>query len=177
VRRDAFDAKDLGKKRNLADVLSMQGHKNYSSLASCLRVIKLIENGYSSANTFSSVQLEEVLARHPIAIDIVDHYAASKAKKFAFSSFAAVVSVGAGMHGMEKAIKFIDQVATGEGLVAGDPALLLRERLIESAMSQTRKLRERAVAALCTKAWNAFIAQKKMGVLRFNDEETFPIIK
>lgn len=70
--------------------------------------------------------------------------------------------------------EFLEKLATGTGLNNGDALLLFRKRMT-ALIGEKHKMAKAERVALLIKAWNAFIAGKKVGVLRWrSDVETFP---
>jgi hypothetical protein len=68
-------------------------------------------------------------------------------------------------HSEDSVITFWYQVSKGEGLFKGDPAFMLRERLIENK-SSTHKMPMNFISEISIRAWNAFIQGKKLRTLR-----------
>lgn len=174
---DTFDTLDQGKKRTSADVLSMRGEKNAPALASAARAMIAIRRGGNFAGYCSAIEIENILDTHPDLRRWVDAYAGSKAKTFMTSLFPAVLTLGARKHDEEVAEVFLQQVATGANLAPKSPALSLRERMIESHTSGSKRLKTPAIAAITIKAWNAFAHGKQVGVLRYSPDEIFPTVR
>ena len=177
IDRESFDTKDIGKKRGMGDVLAIRGHKHVAALAAILRNVRILEIGGNTSVSSTHVQLEDVLSRYPEAVEWAAIFGSSKARRWANAGVIAVLVVGSQKHGFDRAHSFFQQLASGENLSAGDPALVLRERLIESANSGTRKIPFRMRLAFSVKAWNASVAGKKIGVLKFIEGEDFPVVK
>ena len=73
-----------------------------------------------------------------------------------------------------KAGIFANGVMTGEGLNAGSPMLLLRNRMI-ALKGETHKLLSYEKLALTIRAWNYFLADRTIGVLKWSpSKEAFP---
>lgn len=74
---------------------------------------------------------------------------------------------------------FFSYLEDGAGLKAGDPILMLRERLRDEATARKKSSRE-AIAAITIKAWNAWMEGDRVGLLRYNGfgprAEEFPAV-
>jgi hypothetical protein len=68
-------------------------------------------------------------------------------------------------HSEDSVIEFWSQVSKGEGLFKGDPAFMLRERLMENK-SSTHKMPMNFISEISIRAWNAFIQGKKLRTLK-----------
>lgn len=174
---ESFHAIDVGgKKRGLSDVLAIAGEKNYTVLSSALNVIKAWEVNQEqiiSYGQFSSQQVEEVLSRHP---DIRIHASIRDGvKAMMHPSLACALSYLFSLVNADKNEIFFDKLQHGIGLEKGSPILLLRDRLFLNKSSKS-KLPKREIAALVIKAFNAFEQGKTMGVLRWAENEKFPLI-
>lgn len=75
-----------------------------------------------------------------------------------------------------QALKFWEQVSTGENLERGDPAYALRQRMIRRDQARDRNYRMK-LAAYVLKAWNAFRKNEKVHLLRWDIDEDFPEAK
>ena len=72
------------------------------------------------------------------------------------------------------ATTFFDILSAGEGASGkGDPALVLRNKLIVNASSQ-EKLPHRAIAGLTITAWNLYRADRSGRGMKYDGERVFP---
>jgi hypothetical protein len=74
----------------------------------------------------------------------------------------------------DKALEFLEKLATGAGLHKDDAILLFRKRMTDLKGEKHTVLKGHKIALLI-KAWNAFLANKPISLLRWkSDVETFP---
>jgi hypothetical protein len=92
------------------------------------------------------------------------------------SSIAALCFQLAKKHEMEAKL-FCDYLTTGAGMKAGDPVLVLRNRLHDESRA-ARKLDVLTIAAYVVKAWVAWNEGRSIGILRWSGSgpraEAFP---
>ena len=179
--RGAQETIDTGKKRSFANVLTLRGESNASSVAAACRIIfRIVEGDMRNNKAITNKQLLAVLERHP---GVRDHasFAGMKAIKR--------LGVPAGMLvplrylfslvDDEDAVAFFDLLASGAGLEEGSPILALRRRL--ESTDGWMKDRPAVTAAWFIKAWNAWRAGREMQVLRWKvggaNPEPFPAIE
>jgi len=173
----SFHTIDVGRKnRGAADVLAISGESNYCALSNALLVIWMLENNEKSpygGQKITVAQVEETLERNPL---IRNYLTTSKEIKTLMS-----VGVFSAIHYLysiehkEKADDFYEKFSTGYGLEYGSPIALLRDRLMKNRASKA-KLGRKNVLALLIKAFNAHILNKKVFVLKYSEEESFPVI-
>jgi len=154
------DTMDAGSRRTAADALRLDGRSNYTSLASVARAGLLWDRGERntsiSASRVSTGQIVEYVDANPDVItasEIASHYRARipapvSATGLAFLIFSRI--------DRDEAELFFMDVAEGANLPSGDPALALRNRLLNLQSQggggrphQTQFLR------LFIRAWNA----------------------
>lgn len=177
VPRAAFMQTDIGSKRQTADTFDIMGEKNVTTLASAATLLKTwldsdkatIHQGY----TPSPAECARLLADHPglRKSAAVGNKIATKIKTsagvIAWAHYVCTLSDRA------LAQDFFEKVETGEGLRKGDPALVLRQRLLDIAQARESTHRS-VVAAYIIKAWNAAKRGEKIQVLRMYNREQFP---
>jgi hypothetical protein len=167
IANDVFDTIDIGRKRTASDSLAMGGENEAKRLASTLAFVGRYTTGAMRNRGYSltPVQIEDLL---------VEHHAVRDSVKFVMGvgSMPLSFSVAAGIHYLyarinrEVADDLIKKLASGAGLEAGHPILLLRERLFANK-SDKSKLGGSYIAALTIKAFNAAIKGEKPEFLRF----------
>ena len=172
--RDSFKTYDQGKRRNVADALGIAGEINTNVLAAAIRAHFSYFVPSRVGCEASAVQLFECLKENPAIRFWAQKYVASKPVKRRFPApLAGLLAVASARYGTEKMEVFFDQLETGIGLTAGDPALLLRERFADAkakSLTMSRKQQD----AFIIKAINAFIQGRKIGVLRLKSDEEMP---
>lgn len=171
---ETFKTINGGKSRNNADVLAITGEVNTIVLASAARTYLLTELNGRDANCITFTQIKECVDKHPHLRYWVQRYCQNKKAKIIPSHFCGYLAVASEKYGFEKLDKFFDQVASGENLSQGDPALVLRERFL----SQTKASRISLLhaQAFVVKAINAHLMGKKIALLRLSDGEAAPKI-
>lgn len=176
---------DSGKSRTFADVLTLNGHKNGTSLAATIVGIIKAEK-YSLKTAFTSgglgagsVTIGEVLdriAKEPAIADSAT--VAGRLTKIGLQG-----RTGSVIHYIltsidaDDASDFFMKLQTGEGLVSGSPILALRNLLIANR-SSTSSLPQTHLAALAIKAWNKYRTGETVKLLKFTvggaNPEAFP---
>ena len=175
---------DRGKNRTVAQLLAFRGEINANQLSASLyhlyayrKTNKFYKNagrGAPSAN-----QIIQLLEDNPKLSDSITKIRHA-AKLFAnFTLLVALHYVFAEKTTTEKADAFFEPLIKGTNLTEIDARTYLRNRLIIDKTSKARLLTIE-VAALVIKAWNAFIEERAVKVLRWssvgNNPEDFPVI-
>lgn len=177
-----FATIDQSAKRTGSDVISMMGGKNTHRVSSTLQFMLAYERGDISTAGWNRVPPDVIQQEYPRRAD-----ALARAVGCVGTGMTTAVgrfgSVLAGIYCLverdhrEDIEAFVNDLTLGIGLSAGDPALLLRERLIADAAQPRARLMPGYAAAIIVKAWNAYAAGLKVGVLRMHPSETFPVIR
>lgn len=181
VPHSHFFTIDTGAARTAGNVLSVYGEKNASTLAASCRVAIILQREKLSPDFGAEVSHAEIiewLNDNPGIRKWADFVAASKGvRTLAEPSVIVPIAYFMEKKSPEKTEEFIGKISSGIGLEAGDPALLLRERLLANRTGKAR-LRKKEVAALICKAILAYVAGKKISTLRWSDgaNEAFPKI-
>lgn len=165
VQPEAFATIDSSPGRSPGDVLSIKGESRPSLLSttlSCLWRYEQTRNPFGGRAP-TRLELVELLERRPRLRDSVATAAAHSTRLFPTSlvAFCHFVFAKSDRSDEAEATRFVALLATGEGLAASHPVLLLRQRLIESATS-ARRLDRRALAYLLFRAWNASRRAEKL---------------
>lgn len=175
---ESFHTINIGAKaRTASDVLSIAGEKNHAELATGARNYKAWELNKSAPRFKGSgitvAEIEDVIKRNP-DIRIFASYKKELKKMLGGGT---ICFLGYVFHSVnfDKAESFFDGLANGASLDAGSPVLMLRDRLMANSLSNAKLPRE-AVIALTIKAFNAHNLGRKVGALRYSDNEKFPII-
>jgi len=179
VPSSTFDVQDTGKVRNAADVFSISGVSSASVVATTVRFLALLNHpglNYSIANALM-LKLYNLYG----ADEIID--AVTAGRSFYKSSRLLTRPTYAAFYYLfkkidqEKAVIFLNAVATGEGLVKGDAALTLRNRLIKEQLSKSI-MHKQYLCAIIIQAWNYFYLDKplKSSVWQKENGAEFPKI-
>lgn len=183
--REVQDTMDTGKSRTLADVLTLHGYKNGTSLAAAVvGIIKSEKHSLKAAFTSgginaSVITVKESLDRLEIEPTIQDTaILAQRLTKVGLQG-----RTGSVLHYIltnidaDDADYFFSTLRTGEGLTAGSPILALRNVLIANKAS-TKSIPQTLIAALVIKAWNKYRDGEPVKLLKFTvggaNPEQFP---
>lgn len=162
--RQAFKTMDLGKKRNLADILAIDGEKNTTKLARALRFLMMYESGFFNGAMYTPQQLEECLRRHSGVRDWIS----SNSQMYRVTGHAAIVLAVCYLGSLtrpETAKDFMLFLVDGAGLEKGSPMLTLRDRL-QADRGATSKMPASYVAQLVIHAYNAFAKGDSRAILK-----------
>lgn len=183
VEADVFSTLDQHGKRTTADNFDLVGEVNSAVLAAAATKLVLYERGllYTGGAGDRDVSVEdalEALDRHSNLRESVQ--VARSVGRLAPPSMLTTLHYLFAGNDHELAGWFFNALATGEKLRKTDAVYLLRERLIFNGASKAR-LREKDLAALVIKAWNAHRSGKAIKTLRWRNygdsPESFPKIQ
>jgi len=179
-----FDVLDTGKGRGSSDVLAMHGVPNHVIVSSMIKALRLFKAGrrFNGATNVGNTN-KEILEDYKLRSAFYDSIAAA-ASKYRRVGGNILESGTTGMllalfteKNPEQAKCFFDQlfsiVPNRHTSVLTLHNILLKDRLsLKSKMDTTHKY------AIIIKAWNAFILNKEVNILRFspNAAEKFPTI-
>lgn len=175
-----FDVLDTGRARSGGDVLALTGHAQGNFLAASLRVAYAVtHNGFGRMlNRASNAQIMQMIEEFPAMPESMA--AVAGVPRFIPQSVAAGLHYVMSQIDSEKATVFFDGLATGQGLPAGSPILVLRNKLLTPKTQRSSTTRS-TVAALTIKAWNAWIKGDRIYMLRWTgigkNAESFPKIE
>lgn len=171
----SFATIDTGKPRGAKDVLAIQGERETSRLASGARIAFLIDRRRIHIGRISVTNTDVIdyLEANPGLRNFID---SSKGLRqfFGAAVYCGIRYLTYRSH-PELCDSFWEAVGSGTGLAERSPARLLRERMIAN-MGSTSKLRPLDTYALVIKAWNAHVAGRELGALRWTKNEDFPTI-
>lgn len=174
---------DGGAKRSLPDILRLRGETNTYQLASIVRKVNLWEAGFTKPKSANhqptNSELLRTLDAHPELREVAN-WAASVASGCALpaSLIGLCMWVFTEIDG-EDADMFFERLRDGQALVKGDPVYELR-KATEKTLGGIRgsKRSETYLLAIMIKAWNAYRAGEKVGILRYRpggaSPEKFP---
>lgn len=177
---DVFDTIDSGAKRSAGDTLSVVGERNGRNLAAALVVadeLLIGKTDFFRTIRVSNSEILNMLDRHPNIRKSL--YWGRIMCRLAPPSITVALHYIFSRSNQEQADCFFRAVASGQSLEIFNPALVLRERLIDNATAKG-KVSRRYMAALFIKAWNSWLAGTKLKNLRFREvgesPEKFPEI-
>lgn len=167
---EAFKFIDTGKKRNASDVLGIEGFANPQRMAAMAVFIKNYKSGLIRDKNSLGVTNSDVL-------DFVKNNSEKMIEscKYGFNKENKIMKgiTLSSMHfilselNSEKANDFCWSLITGERLEKGNPIYVLRAKLIHD-LASTAKLRPVIKTALIIKAWNYYIKNKEIKLLRWD---------
>lgn len=174
-----FSCLDIGKRRTASDVLGISGYANATTVAAAVNIIVQLRSGkpiqYQPKNGLSNAEVLEY-AQEMIGIDDACAFMKSfkSSSKMIGPGFAAgfLYECRRSSHG-DKADEFFTRLFDGIGLTEQSPIRLLRERLIAN-MTGKAKLQRKMIGAFIIKAWNSYVLERPIKVLRHSDDEAFP---
>jgi hypothetical protein len=176
---------DSGRKRTLADNLTMAGEVNTLALAAALNRLHLWEEGETamrnpSAYLLTYAQAAEMLERMPRIRDAVKIAQSISGRMGGFNVNRAVLAACVyRFHQLEPrdSVAFWTAVADGVGLQKTSPMMVLRKTLIANA-ARKQKYPPFIIHALVVKAWNAYREGRPIELLTFRgggaSPEKFP---
>lgn len=173
VDDDAFKTLNAGKPRSTSDVLAINGEINCRTLGSAARNYLIYFLKGREQGAITATQMQQCVDEHPHLRYWTQRYVSNKKAKLFPSMLCAFLTIASEKYGIEKLDKFFDQAVTGENLTSGDPAFVLRDRMLGQKTSRLSMIHSRA---FIIKAINAYLTGKKLAFLRFNDDELTPKI-
>jgi hypothetical protein len=179
----ARDTVDIGRRRNLGQQLGLDGEKSGATLAAAARMVYAYEQTGVPVTKMLAVkptdqQLRDVLARHPGI-----HNSAERWTRGILSLSRATI---VGLHYLFTSVDKIDAdnyfqlLASGAGLEAKHPILVLRDRLMREQLINGRSLDVKVATAFTIRAFNAYRKQERLAKLQWGGggaDATFPRIK
>jgi hypothetical protein len=177
VDSDVFDTKDVGKKRTASDTLSVRGEINTALLAATLALVERYMTGrILSKLSFTNIEVEQALNKYPGVRESV--YRSKNRTRLAPGSVVAACHYLFSQIDAEQADQFMGDIIGGHNLSPHDSVYMLRERLMNNAISKA-KLKPEYIMALFIKTWNARRTGKMLRQLIYRTEgktpEQFPI--
>lgn len=173
---EVFDTIDQGVKRTPGDILTTHGVKNASAVGSALPLVAEYLSGgrdFETAATRYRSRLRQLYDEHSGVSD--SFRAATMIGTLAPQRIVVALHYLFSMVSPSKADDFFKAVSTGENMTAGDPPLVLRNRLVDN-LGAKAKLQRWYIMALFIKAWNAYSIGARMKFVRHSEYEPFPSI-
>jgi len=185
---EAFNTIDSGKRRNVADVFSINGLKRTTNMAATLAVMVKIDNtgeitaaGGGRSARIENHECEELLLNYPNLDTSVKQaqkwWKLLKIKTTATASLNYLLRRAEGRveddESTTLADKFMNQVFYGENLTKGSPGLVLRNAFIKhvthNAQPETRYILK---AGIC--CWNNWLKGKEMDRIAVRGDSMIP---
>jgi hypothetical protein len=177
----AQDTVDTGRRRRLADVLSLEGYPDANALAAALNVLHRYRNDqridYSRSTAPTPQQALTLLAVCEGLLESV-RIARQVTKKIG-----GPIGVFAALHyefgrvDRAAADEFFERLDDGVRLSRSDPVLHLRNYVIRPRKDRTFAHQPFQIAALTIKAFNLRRTECGVAVLSFNKDDGFPVLE
>jgi len=180
VRPDAIDTIDTGKSRSLINVLQLTGI-GYAGRVGPVVSLILVSRKFNTFNlaghqTRTIQEAEALLQDEPEIIGAVQKVDLWMTRSgIGRQAVVAALFYMASLVDESDADAFFQAVAYGEGLVASDPAYMIRSRMILDRTSRA-KLTNQELAALIIKAWNAYRKGTKIKKIGWRASDGFPVM-
>jgi len=176
VSDQVFLTLDQGKRRSASDGFAIEGYTNTNTLAAATRAAYAISHGGDFGKYLSVPLMQSILMQHPSLPAWTAFFRSKSARNLFQSSIIAVAALAEEKHGHASVLAFMEPLFSGINIDSESPMLVLRQRMIESRASRI-VTRAQTQAAYSIKTWNAYITNKKIGVLRWKSDEVFPVLK
>lgn len=185
VDKLAFKHIDKNKQRRISENMATDSRingyesKNFNALASSIKLAWNLSRGHSTSRSgtgslqiTSSESISEYLAHK----DIYDKATSMAMRCYQKLNFMTRQEVGGiyaflviyKMHDESKVREFFTELFFGHEVLI---TTLLRDRLIKDRISKSGRMTKGFRMALIAKAWNAFIADRKLKTLSYNEEK------
>lgn len=181
VEDEAFACFDINKRRGNADVLSIDGNKNTTTLAAAINWIKAAELGGLDKISLVSVktwELRDIVADHPGLAAAVT-YASSKHTRAASlpTGLMAYLRYEFDRRCPDLAEQFCSRFYEGVDIQRDTTEYMLRKALLSRFGGSKTRQENIDMGAIVIKAWNAIRTNSRVKLLRYNSEsESFPEI-
>lgn len=179
---DIFQYIDTGKMRNSKDVFTIAGVKNSTNVPTIISKYNHFKKGKMAVGQIDKKATNAMLLDQYNEDAQFWNSVHTKSINW-YNSFARVLppSLIGGFYSYTKkhsffnAEDFMDQLCTGMN-ISNNVIYLLRNKLIEDKVSP-KKMLDTIKNALIIKAWNVFVKDEKIKMLKYDSErETYPII-
>jgi hypothetical protein len=159
----SFQTIDMGKKRTMGEILSLEGERNSNKLARALRFLLMYEDGSYNGKTYTPQQLRDCLHRHHGIRTWMSNQSLYKVTPHA-AVVLTVCYIGS-LTRPNASEEFMVALADGVLLDKGSPVLALRERLQRDRVASSRT-HPSYVSQLIIHAYNAFVNGDKRWILK-----------
>jgi hypothetical protein len=176
IAPSAQSVMDTGRKRSAADMLTLTGYHNTTTLAASARMcIAIPRGGYaaarsSSSNRATNTEIATFIAENP---GIIEATSLAVATARGIDAPPAVIGYSAFRLmaiEVQQAHQFFIDACEKANLPKGDPALTLAHRLAEARRSRERLTNEMMIS-LIFRAWNTRRSGKTLSLLRVNSSK------
>jgi len=177
---DTFRTIDGGRRRSMADVLSISAERSSTALAAALHTVWRYEQGWLTSTATQNGRVPS----HAELLDVYQRHPGIRASLAKGSAVTKILGGGlaSGLHylfsGKDATLAdiFFDSLASGENLSAGEPVLTLRNRLVDNRANKAKVSRGFTVQ-MCLKAWNATRHGRSLRLIKLidGDPETITI--
>jgi hypothetical protein len=185
IEESSMNTFDTGRARSAADILNMTGHANAKVLAPLLLLLwqhERLKPGAWLHGSASPIELDAVHAKYPQAGRSIEFCLQVKdVCSPALVAFAHLLGLTYG-NDPDKTNEFVDKLASGADLSGDAPILVLRNQLLQTAVTTGRSHHRRAPVprlmqlAWIVRAYNHHIAGAKVRVIRVDRSRDFPQI-
>lgn len=166
---DAFDVIDIGKVRNMGDILHIAGFgaatKYETDLAASVRLLLDYRNlleGKPVERESSPQVIQNVLMENIGLIDAINFVRGKKVVRLATPSIAALVFYFAAKTDKDKAEQFIADISDPRGDVSAEnPAMKFREAMMKNKYAKS-KLSRYETLIMMIRAWNAYLEGREL---------------
>lgn len=177
VPREAIHALDIGRRRTLGDHLKMDGLKrNGAAVASTISTVLRYRSASINKTYFNHLDAlafyEENNALVEAAAAVASKYS-NDGPRIPFATIGFIYIETAENKSLVE--DFFSRVASGSMLEKGTPEYALHRWWMAERMSRTKTSRFDRLA-ITVKAWNAFVSNETVGILRLGKDEAFPTV-
>ena len=168
---------DIGKKRTVADALTMDKQTRGRLLESAGRIVWTHKiYGFAASPrkaVFTQPQLKALIEKDRRFVEMVTQHSCPR---FIPPRISAACRYLFGETNEILAGQFFADLTTGADLTSGNPVRFLRDQLLVNSKDRLRKMRPAHMLALFFKTWNYYRNGKSMKCLKIPATEEFPII-
>ena len=181
INKSSYSEIDTGQKRNYYDVLYIDGYRKYTKYitAAAKVIIHFIKHkSYPDSNlTYIGINdIRKVCDQYHETMEIAAQYYASRQKGLINASVNISLWTMFSTIDEQKTYDFFDKIYTGVNLDDNDPRYHVRKMELTYKFGGKTKLKPHHEAACIITAWNSFIQNKSMKVLRYTPQNGFPVI-
>jgi len=177
---ESFETIDIGAARTPGDILKTKGELNTTSLGAAINEVWMYKQGtIPSRDRMPRHALYDFFEEH-IELRASTEYCASKARRLIAPGTLIAYHYLFSRVNKPLADRLVSTLGTGAGLSERDPVFLLRERLLQSALtnrsSKNRGVSQIVKTALLIKTFNYLYEGAELKILRWGTAEHFPEI-